>query len=190
MWGMPGFRMAGDNRSGGGNAQPGMRSIPRGRWGVMLILVLLVVAISKAGHGTVKIPSVSGLPLSQAYLLLHDDQLDVTVQHSVDAGSLCTINATLTAPRATARVTDNYAVVLDFAPAGCSAPGKHAPAKAPPDFSGQRLSKAVDWAADAHRAWSATLPPIRDADAQNLYANFRVISQKLRVGVLDLTVTG
>jgi hypothetical protein len=173
----------------------GMRSMGvfRGRYGLLAILVLVVVVAIRTGKSNEVVPHVVGSQLAVAYSDIHSQGLSVTLQHSFELGTTqCPVLVQGSAPKAGTHVTHSYAVTLAAGVQSCSPPtAPPTPKVAVPPFAGRPLSTAVTWAQDHRLAWSATVPPLRQANATTLYANYNVVSQRIAAhGVLALTVSG
>jgi hypothetical protein len=171
--------------------RPGMRSLPRGRAGLLILVAVILVAVVRAGGAKVTVPTVHGLQVTKAYASLHDAGLPVTIQHSFQVGSeICPYQASATAPAGGAHVKRGFAVTLGISQTTCAtSPSGSSSASAPKRLVGHSLSAAIDWADAHHEEWLTTLPPLREANGPGLYANFLVLRQSVTAAhVLDLTV--
>ena len=175
------------------DVRPGMRALPRGRLGLAVVALLVVLVAVRSGRANLTVPSVKGEELTQAYASIHSVGFPVTIERSFEIGSgECPHVAIATAPAAGTRAAKTQAVTLQLSQPRCA----HAPiADAPSSLSGPEklrggsLQAAISWAGAHGESWQATVPPLRGGDASAFYENFDVIGVSVDPrGLLTLTV--
>jgi hypothetical protein len=137
--------------------------------------------------GVVASPDVVGLSLDHAYSELRRSGLRVSFPNSFDPGCLPTVSAQR--PRAGEPVRGASTTVLTLRIVGCAlgspaVPVGPLPSATVPRFMGRPLLAAVAWVNKHQLSVQITdgLPGLRNADAPQLLANYRITSQRPRPG--------
>jgi hypothetical protein len=131
------------------------------------------------------VPGVRGAPLGLAYRVLREGGLAATIRGPFRAGSeLCLPLVASQSPGIDRTVAAGAAISLTLVPTKTclrSSPGVPTgplPKATVPDFTGTPLTRAIHWADTHDLKWTTgPLATVRDADAGQLLANWRITSQ-------------